>query len=190
MPSALRYRSASWFGGFLAVIAAIGSSVLYAKDIHATASAERAASALTTAELTAFVGVLGWPADLGRLCKAFKLERHGDDCQFSQVAFQTPETELDLHGFNLLLEPSTPSYVVVFHLRPLLGKFFLASADGHFIAALIRTTELDYSAIADEHAALEFEEELALWRASLNQIAQELNSGNGPTFTPPIPTRP
>ena len=139
-----------------------------------TADGSNASPAL--ADVIAFVNRSGWPVDLGRMCKAFNVSQ--SDCRFRQVAVDTSQDGLDNHGFNVPVEATDVSgYVVIFHLRPLIGEFYLASPEGELRAALYRAKGLDFTPIANDEARHAFESEVSFWRVNLIGLERRLPEG-------------
>jgi hypothetical protein len=85
------------------------------------------------------------------MCAAFKLGSEGD-CNFKQMAVsESPPGTVDSHGFNLPENSTRPdSYVVIFHLSPLVGNFFVVSPEGILKASYYRAKGEDYTEIPNE----------------------------------------
>ena len=90
-------------------------------------------------ELTRIVVKHGWPTDLGRMCVAMKLGSEVD-CKFMQVSVSPSEPgTVDSYGSNVPLRTVGPDpYVVMFHLGPLIGDFFVVSPQGRLEASFYR----------------------------------------------------
>src|SRR5581483_7368867 len=127
-------------------------------------------------DVVAFVDRRGWTAHLGRMCAALELEAPGSDCDFRQIALEEEGSDiLNSHGFNVAAASSDSPRVLVFHLRQLVGEFFVVSSTGDLIATFLRTRGTDYTRISNDAARASFESELAYWRANLKRIALGLH---------------
>ena len=123
------------------------------------------------AAVIAFVERHGWPADLGRMCERFDLLQSRSECRFKQIAIDTTQDGLDNHGFNVPFKSGgAVGYVVMFHLRPLVGEFFAVSSDGDLIAALYRAKGTDYTSISNEEVRQAFASEVSFWRTNLTDL--------------------
>ena len=102
---------------------------------------------VTFSDVVQYVQQHGWRVDLGDMCTKFELPRSGDDCIFRQLSLQDQrEAGSDPRGFNVPAVWNTgPQYVLIFHLRPLVGEFFIVSPDGILMRAYLRFKGTDYS---------------------------------------------
>ena len=132
-------------------------------------------------ELMGIVGKHGWAANLGRMCVVF---RHGaeTECKFKQIAVSGGEPgTLDNHGFNVpLTSTAEASYVLIFHLGPLVGNFFLVSPKGELKASYYRAKGVDYTEIPTEEAGRAFAGEITFWRENLPKLKESIAAGNPP----------
>ena len=128
--------------------------------------------------IAAFVEKWGWTADLGRMCAAFKLSPAEIECKYKQVAVAEGDGTLPNHGFNLPLNasPSAP-HVVLYHLRPLVGTFFVVSLDGTLKASFYRAPGADYTTIPDDEAKQAFLAEIAFWKKNLPTLEEMAKAG-------------
>lgn len=133
------------------------------------------------ATVVAFVERHGWPADLGRMCERFKQPQSRSECLFKQIAIDTTQDGLDNHGFNVPFKSGDAiGYVVIFHLRPLVGEFFAVSSDGDLIAALYRAKGIDYTPISNDEVRQAFASEVSFWRTSFTDLEQYFEGAQQP----------
>lgn len=117
------------------------------------------------------------------MCKAFNVRQ--SDRRFRQIAVDTSQDGLDNHGFNVPVEATDVSdYVALFHLRPLIGEFFLASPEGEPRAAFYRAKGLDFTPIANDEARHTFESEVSFWRVDLIGLERRLLEGEQQRVVP------
>lgn len=121
----------------------------------------------------------GWRADLGRICQEFLLEPHGRDCIFKQISVQEVQGRGDPRGFNIPDGAGDVPYVLVFHLSPLVGEFFIASPQGDLLKAFIRTKGRGYEPIHNDAVRDEFFADLTYWKDNFNRIRAGLESQSG-----------
>ena len=69
-----------------------------------------------------------------------------------------------------------PQYVLIFHLRPLVGKFFIVSPDGILMRAYLRFKGTDYSRAANEEVQQEFNKNLAYWTTNFSRLKKALEA--------------
>ena len=126
-------------------------------------------------ELVTLVAQHGWSANMGRMCAAMKIGTD-QDCKFKQISISPGEPgTIDNYGFNVPISgSSSPSYVVMFHLRPLIGSFFVMSPSGKLIASYYRAQGVDYTAITEDEARGPFEEALAFWQSNLPELKKKI----------------
>lgn len=129
----------------------------------------------TFSELVSLVARHGWTVDLGRMCKTMALDPTEKKCRFLQIAFNSSGDAFDRHGFNLPVDTDNRSYILMFHLRPLIGEFFVVSTGGRLIKTFFRARGIDYGPVPDESGSAAFEKELAYWRANFAQIERDLS---------------
>ena len=132
-------------------------------------------------EVVQYVQQQGWRADLGDMCTKFELPRSGDDCIFRQLSLQDQrEARSDPRGFNVPAVPAIwntgPHYVVIFHLRPLVGEFFIVSPDGILMRVYLRFKGTDYSRVPNEEVQQEFDKNLAYWTTNLSRLKKGLEA--------------
>ena len=171
-----RSGKASFIAGTVAAMALFPAS---AAGFHAARSGvhvlqESAGDPAAWPSFGAVVGLVqrhGATADLGRLCQAFGLQQ---SCLFKQVAVDANSDGREHHGFNVPANGTASPYVVIFHLRPLVGEFFVASAQGELVAARFRAKGIDYSPIVPDEARRAFESEVAFWRSHLDGLQKQL----------------
>ena len=123
----------------------------------------------------------GWTADMGSMCSTFKIGL-SSDCKFRQLAVSEGEPgTINNYGFNVPLEGfKSARYVVLFHLTPLVGSFFVVSIDGELKSSFYRRPSTDYleNHIADSQGS--FETVLKFWEDNLDMIRKMIAAGNFP----------
>jgi hypothetical protein len=132
-------------------------------------------------ELIGIVREHGWSASMGRMCAAFKLGSESN-CNYKQMAVtESPPGTVDNHGFNLPEISTGPdSYVVIFHLTPLVGNFFVVSPDGTLKASFYRGKGVDYTEIPNEDASRAFAAAVAFWKQNLPKLKDLIAAGGAP----------
>jgi hypothetical protein len=130
-------------------------------------------------EIVEFVQLKGWRADLGRICQEFSLEPFGADCVFKQISVQEVQSRGDPRGFNVRVGAEGVSYVLIFHLGPLVGEFFIVSPQGQLLKTFIRTKGRGYEQISNDEVRDEFRTDLAYWTDNLDRIRAGLDSQSG-----------
>jgi hypothetical protein len=131
-------------------------------------------------ELISIVSEHGWLANMGRLCVAFKLGPEGD-CRFKQIAVSGgPPDVIDNYGFSVPFNVSAPSYAVMFHLGPLVGNFFVVSADGSLKSSFYRARGVDFTEVPNREAQSAFEASMAFWAENLPRLKAMIAAGNVP----------
>jgi hypothetical protein len=133
---------------------------------------------VTLSDVVQFVQQQGWRANLGDMCTKFELPRSGDDCIFIQVSLQDErEATSDPRSFNVpAISNAEPQYVLIFHLRPLVGEFFIVSADGILLRAYLRFKGTDYSHVPNEEVQQEFNKNLAYWTTNFCRFKKGLEA--------------
>jgi hypothetical protein len=132
-------------------------------------------------QLTSIVVRHGWPTDLGRMCVAMKLGPEAD-CKFTQVSVSPSEPgTVDSYGFNVPFRSTGPAkYVVIFHLGPLVGDFFVVSPQGKLKAAFYRAKGIDYTDVPPADARRAFDASIVFWRTHLQSLKTLIAAGNLP----------
>ena len=132
-------------------------------------------------ELTNIVAQRGWVVDMGRMCVAMQL-RSQADCRFKQLSISAGEPgTIDNHGFNVPLDKVGPSpYVVIFHLGPLVGNFFVVSPDGELKAAFYRAKGVDFTEIPMQNARRAFDASFIFWSENLTKLKELIAKDNLP----------
>ena len=161
-----------------ALLGALGLALLLPAGA-ARAQGATAPSAALVVELKALVAQYGWPANLGRLCATMRLDS-AEDCRWKQISVSVGEPgTLDSHGFHVRAA-APEGDMLVFHLKPLVGEFFLVSPTGELRAAFYRSPGADYAQIAVSEARPGFEASMAFWDRSLTSLREEFSKGGGP----------
>ena len=128
-------------------------------------SAQSHTPAPTFRDVVQFVSRRGWRVNLDKLCAEFGMPEGRDNCTFRQISIQDA-TDLGYpRGFNVSdFAGPKGRYVLIFHLQPLVGEFFLVSSDGALIRAFYRGKGRGYDPLPNEDVRSEFEADLAYWR--------------------------
>jgi hypothetical protein len=151
-----------------------GLSAVLCASAGAQSSIPTSAAALTIPQIARHVGINGWPVDLKSLCAALGIDI-GPRCLFLQIALHKKESRGDDHGFNVPADTGAPAQIVLYHVTPLTGEFFLATSDGRLLKALRRARGSAFEPIPSEQAASGYREELEFWQASLGQPLPKLH---------------
>lgn len=128
------------------------------------------------AEVTRIVEEHGWQADMGRMCALMNLNSRSN-CQFKQITLSTtaPNTRDD-NGFNVP-DNKDPQYVVIYHLGPLVGNFFVVSLDGTLKASFFRAQGVDYTELSNSETRQSFNEVVRFWLENLDTIKGMIAAG-------------
>jgi hypothetical protein len=135
---------------------------------------------VTFSDVVQYVQQQGWRVNLGNMCIKFELPRSGDDCLFRQFSLQDQrEADSDPRGFNVPAVWNTGAhYVVIFHLRPLVGEFFIVSSDGILMRAYLRFKGTDYSLVPNEEVQQEFDNKnFAYWTTNFSRLKKAIEAG-------------
>jgi hypothetical protein len=129
-------------------------------------------------KLTTSVLRHGWPTDLGRMCVAMKLGPESE-CKFKQISVSPSEPgAIDYYGFNVPFSTASKvSYVVIYHLGPLVGDFFLVSSEGELKASFYRAKGMDYTEIPSADARRAFDTSMAFWEHNLQALNALISAG-------------
>jgi len=127
---------------------------------------------VTFSDVAQYVQQHGWRADFGDMCTKFELPRSGDDCIFRQLSLQDQRgVDSDPRGFNVpAVWKAGHQYVLIFHLRPLVGEFFIVSPDGLLMRAYLRFKGTDYSLVPNEEVQQEFNKNFAYWTTNFSRL--------------------
>jgi tetratricopeptide (TPR) repeat protein len=129
------------------------------------------------ADVVRLVQEKGWQVDHKPLCAEFKLAQHPDSCTFKQVSVQELDGRGDPRAFNV---PASSGgaipYVLIFHLGPLVGEFFIASPEGELLKAFIRSKGTGYSQIPNDDVREEFNKDVAYWTDNFARLKQGLEA--------------
>lgn len=156
---------ANWRLAIHSTMAALGINIVIAAT---------QANASNLSKLIELVESKGWKIDLERICSRFGIasdQTGSDGCRLTQLSVQDTEGRGDPHGFNVpeRRDGALP-YVLMFHLGPLVGEFFLVSAEGKLLKALYRAKGRDYEELRLEDVKSEFEADLAFWTNNISRL--------------------
>ena len=130
-----------------------------------------AARSAEVADVVELVEAKGWRADLGRLCAEFALPQPSAPCTFNQLSVQEIDGRSDPRGFNVpLRQNGSLPFILIFHLGPLVGEFFVATSDGILTKAFYRSKGRDYEELPIEDVQDEFQRDLQYWTANLSRL--------------------
>ena len=138
-------------------------------------------ASVTFSDVVQFAHRQGWRISLGDMCNKFELSWSGNDCAFQQLSVQETEGRNGLRGLNVpAASNSAPPYVLIFHLKPLVGEFFVVSPDGVLMRAFLRFKGTDYSRVSNEEMRQEFNKDLAYWTENFFRLKADLEAkGSG-----------
>lgn len=178
--------TASWFTAALAatLLLPVNADAFHVANRRVPAPAQVADAPDRLAAFAAVIALVerhGWPADLGRMCERFKQPQSRSECRFKQIAVDTTQDGLDNHGFNVPFKSGDAvGYVVIFHLRPLVGEFFAVSSEGDLMAALYRAKGTDFIPIPNDEVRQAFHSEVSFWRTNLTDLEQYFEGAQQP----------
>ena len=131
----------------------------------------------SVADVIRIVRLRGWSVNFGALCAEFELEGH-EACQFKQVSLEDDNDGKGYpRGFNVpVVNQSELPYVLIFHLNPLIGEFFVMSTEGILVRAYYRSKGRGFERIPNEAIQDEFNSDLRYWTENLAKIANGLPS--------------
>lgn len=139
--------------------------------------AQNDAASVTFSDVVQFVKRQGWRASLGDICAKFELPRGLDNCIFQQLSVQETEGRGDPRGLNVPASAdAVPSYVVIFHLTPLVGEFFVVSTDGELLSAFLRFKGTDYNRVSNSDVRDEFNKDIAYWTKNFTRLKKGLEA--------------
>jgi hypothetical protein len=129
-------------------------------------------------EVVEFVQEQGWQANLRTMCSEFGVAHLTRDCVFKQVSVQDDGEDLGgRHAFNVPANAGGDvPYILVFHLKPLIGEFFIVSSDGRLLATFYRSRGAGYNKIPNEEARRAFDRDAAYWTKNLERLKQGLGA--------------
>ena len=127
----------------------------------------------SVSEIASYVRTAGWPADLNYLCAALEINV-GPRCLFLQVAVHRRENTIADHGFNVPADSAAPAQIVLYHVTPLVGEFFLATAEGKLLKALSRSRSTAFETMPSDQAASAYGREVEFWQGNLAQVKRDV----------------
>jgi hypothetical protein len=107
----------------------------------------------------------GWQKNLGNLCAHFGLDAAG--CLFRQLSVRDPQAQDHPRAINV---PENGRELLLFHLRPLVGEFFVVSPEGKLMRAYYRETGRDYKRLPLAEAEAEYQADLRYWLNNLERL--------------------
>lgn len=128
-------------------------------------------------QMVLFVQKQGWEVNLGELCDKFDIPKITERCLFRQVSVEEAEGRTDPRGLNVQtsnIDPGMEPNIVVFHLKPLAGEFFVVSSSGVLLKSFVRFKGSGYQQVANEEVTQEFKEDMAYWQTNSGRIKEGL----------------
>ena len=140
-------------------------------------AAEKFAASVTFSDIVQFVERQGWRVNLGDMCTKFGLPLSGNDCAFQQLSVEETEGQSGPRGFNVSVASNSGApHVLIFHLNPLVGEFFVVSPDGVLRRAFLRFKGTGYSRVSNEDVMEEFNKDLAYWTKNFFRLKEDLEA--------------
>ena len=138
---------------------------------RSVASASATPGSAVIADVIRFVQEQGWIARFDDICSQFETAEHDRACEFMQISVQETDGRGDPRGFNVSVNSTIP-YIVIFHLGPLVGEFFVVSPTGNLLRAYYRSKGTGYTRVPIEEAQAEFQADLDYWTVNLARLKQ------------------
>lgn len=158
----------------LAALAVIGLVAL-AAVAQVLAQQVTAPPAATFSDVVEFVQKQGWQANMRSLCTLLHLPPDSSNCIFKQVSIAEAVGRGDPRGFNVpAISSGAVTHVLVYHLGPLVGEFFVVSPQGDLIKAFYRSKGTGYNPIPNADVEEEFKKDLAYWIENFDRVKQGL----------------
>lgn len=142
-------------------------------------ASQQSSGSAELSDIVQLVKIKGWRADLGRICQELFLRPHGQECIFKQISVQEVQGRGDPRGFNVPDGADEAPYVLVFHLSPLVGEFFIASPQGELLKSFVRTKGRGYEPIPNDAIREEFVADLTYWKDNFERIRAGLEGQSG-----------
>ena len=142
-----------------------------AQGIRPAQHARPQVNASAFADLLRFVQEKGWSTNLRQLCETLGLPEGAGNCMFRQIAVQDETERSHPRGLNVS-SFSGPGgrYVLMFHLQPLTGEFFVVSPEGTLVRAYYRAVGGDYEPLPNDAVRDEFLADLHYWVSNLERL--------------------
>ena len=122
----------------------------------------------------------GWRTDFQDLCRQLDLPELADRCVFRQLSIQDDLERGYPRGINVAETSANGAVVFLFHLNPLLGEFFIVSADGALLRAYTRAHGRGYERIPNETVSEEFSADIAYWITNFERLKRGLDAAATP----------
>jgi tetratricopeptide (TPR) repeat protein len=125
-----------------------------------------------------FVEREGWRINLSDLCGKLGLPHSDADCVFQQLSVEdTTETSYP-RGFNVATASKDGrTSILLFHLNPLIGEFFIVAPDGTLAEAYLRSKGSEYERVPNQVMREEFEKDVVYWRKNFFRLKAGLALG-------------
>lgn len=128
------------------------------------------AGSVTFTDVVRLVQTQGWSANLGDMCDKMSLAEKVADCIFHQISVEETDGRGDPRGFNVRMSSNAPKHILIFHLKPLAGEFFLVSPEGNLLKAFVRFKGSDYSLVPNEEVREEFNADIEYWKKNFTRL--------------------
>ncbi|MDP2411496.1 MAG: hypothetical protein Q8M26_14575 [Pseudolabrys sp.] len=136
-------------------------------------------AAASFSDLVELVRRHGWRVNLRDLCRKYGMTQSARDCIVQQVSVEESEGLSYPRGFNIpVVDNDEFTDVLLYHLNPLIGEFFVVSADGILKAAFVRSKGTDYKQIANDVVREEFERDIAYWKENFIRLRKGLEANH------------
>lgn len=148
-----------------------GAALLIAIAIGCATPRTSGAEGAAFADVFRLVQERGWRVDFKDLCADLGLLELTMNCLFRQLSIRDESERGYPRGFNVSEQPGSQGFVVfLFHLNPLIGEFFVLSAEGKLLRAYVRTRGRGYAQVSNEAVGDEFEADVAYWTANCDRL--------------------
>lgn len=126
---------------------------------------------VTITDVVRLVQTQGWSVNLGDMCDKMSLPEKGANCIFQQISVEETVGRGDPRGFNVRTpSDAAPKHILIFHLKPLAGEFFLVSPEGNLLKAFVRFKGSDYSLVPNEEVREEFNADIEYWKKNFTRL--------------------
>ncbi len=137
-------------------------------------------------DVVRFVERQGWRIDMGDLCGKLGLTQVKNACVFRQLSIEDSRERSFPRGFNVAAAGEDgQTKVLIFHLNPLIGEFFIVSSDGALAEAYLRSKGSDYERVPNDVVRDEFEKDLMYWQNNFNRLTDGLRNERARSMAPP-----
>jgi hypothetical protein len=101
------------------------------------------------------------------------------DCKFKQISVSSDDKDVtDTYAVNVPLNDDRSSCIIMFHLNPLVGSFFVVFPSGSLQASYYRAKGVDYTELSKDDAHVAFEATMSFFRSNLARIHDLVSTGS------------